>query len=294
LQSGQREVPHSLKNWSVTLRGLEEIVSSLKDLDFNFLLTRNINQDPLENFFCQIREHDGRNVNAAPTQFRQYFKTILINNYSTAHSLNANCQEEGSADILSSVKMFVTQGVAEEAEVEPLINFNEFVIPSYDYSYLTKISLGYVSGFIVKKLKLPCETCKSNVVCTDAIAVWHNLSLEKEYVDKVPKKLKYCTPKFLRLLCQYYNIIMYCLPKICHLPNRLGELIGHLEHVCVFQNSGPKHDIKRGIINKFTMLCSHNWTTGINRYLCGKTSKPVVDAVFTQARQYYLKNRRKK
>jgi hypothetical protein len=167
LQSGQREIPHSLKNWSVTLRGLEEIVTSLKDLDFNFLLTRNINQDPLEIFFCQ---------------------------------------EKGSADILSSVKMFVTQGVAEEAEVEPLINFNEFVIPSYDYSYLTKISLGYVSGFIVKKLKLPCETCKSNVVCTDAIAVWHNLSLEKEYVDKVPKKLKYCTPKFLRLLCQYYNI----------------------------------------------------------------------------------------
>jgi hypothetical protein len=281
LQSGQREVPHSLKNWSVTLRGLEEIVTSLKDLDFNFLLTRNINQDPLENFFCQIREHDGRNVNAAPAQFRQYFKTILINNYNTAHSLNANCQEEGSADILSLVKTFVTQGVA-EAEVEPLVNFNEFVIPSYDYSYLTKISLSYVSGFIIKKLN------------TDAIAVWQNLSLEKEYVDKVPKKLKYCTPKFLRLLCQCNNIIMYCLPKICHLPNRLGELIGHLEHVCVFQNSGPKHDIKRGIINKFTMLCSHNWTTGINRYLCGKTSKPVVDAVFTQARQYYLKNRRKK
>jgi hypothetical protein len=56
LQSGQREVPPSRKNWSVTLRGLEEIVTSLKDLDFNFLFTRNINQDPLENFFCQIRQ----------------------------------------------------------------------------------------------------------------------------------------------------------------------------------------------------------------------------------------------
>jgi hypothetical protein len=54
LQTGQREVPPSLKNWSVTLRGLEEIVTSLKDLDFNFLLTRNINQDPLENFSAKF------------------------------------------------------------------------------------------------------------------------------------------------------------------------------------------------------------------------------------------------
>jgi hypothetical protein len=38
----------------VTLRGLEEIVTSLKDLDFNFLLTRNINQDPLENFSAKF------------------------------------------------------------------------------------------------------------------------------------------------------------------------------------------------------------------------------------------------
>lgn len=49
VDSNKLEFP-SLKSWISTLCGLEELLKSLKDFYFHFLLTLNINQDPIEIF----------------------------------------------------------------------------------------------------------------------------------------------------------------------------------------------------------------------------------------------------
>ncbi|XP_074040845.1 uncharacterized protein [Leptinotarsa decemlineata] len=47
--------PPSLKNWSFILKNMKSIWSVLKSEDFSDLLTRRLNQDPLENAFGQLR-----------------------------------------------------------------------------------------------------------------------------------------------------------------------------------------------------------------------------------------------
>jgi hypothetical protein len=72
-------------------QGMEYLVKSLKRLDISYLLTKNINLDPVKIFFCQIRQHGGRNTNLTIVQSKSFFKTLLINNFVTRHSINANC-----------------------------------------------------------------------------------------------------------------------------------------------------------------------------------------------------------
>ena len=55
-RNGKKFTPPSLKNWIITLNGFEAIVLKLKNGGIMFVKTRVFNQDPLENFFGQVRQ----------------------------------------------------------------------------------------------------------------------------------------------------------------------------------------------------------------------------------------------
>lgn len=50
---------------------------------------RLFNQDPLENFFSQIKQHGGRNTKPNCVSFREYYKTLLVNSF-TNNNLKAS------------------------------------------------------------------------------------------------------------------------------------------------------------------------------------------------------------
>jgi hypothetical protein len=56
-------VSPSITNWILSIRKLKMIWTKLQSSEFEFLCTRNLNQDPLENFFCCVRSHGVRNIN---------------------------------------------------------------------------------------------------------------------------------------------------------------------------------------------------------------------------------------
>lgn len=75
------------------------------------LKTRNINQDPLENFFGMIRSHNRRNLNPTCSNFESSFKTLLINNLTGKHSIGNNCEEDTNKKILFSLQYFVENSI---------------------------------------------------------------------------------------------------------------------------------------------------------------------------------------
>lgn len=81
----------SLKNWIFTLRGFQNIWKKVNNAGIQFLRTRHINQDPLENFFGMIRSHGRRNINPSCSQFSGSYKTLLINNLTSKGSMGSNC-----------------------------------------------------------------------------------------------------------------------------------------------------------------------------------------------------------
>ncbi|CAH2108815.1 unnamed protein product [Euphydryas editha] len=81
----------SVKNFIKTIEGMEAlwIVLSRK-YSFDTLLTRHFNQDPIENFFGNIRSYGARNNAPNSISFEGGYKALLINNYNSPHSLKSN------------------------------------------------------------------------------------------------------------------------------------------------------------------------------------------------------------
>lgn len=76
-----RKYPVVLKNWMHTLEGFLVSNKYLREIQFASFITKNFNQDPIENFFGQVRQHGGRNVNPNCNSFLGYYKSLIINSY---------------------------------------------------------------------------------------------------------------------------------------------------------------------------------------------------------------------
>lgn len=81
-----KKIP-SIANWITTIQGLQLICKRLLKAGFKYILLRNFNQDPIENFFGSIRSHGLRNINPTPANFISSFKSLVINNFTSTHSV---------------------------------------------------------------------------------------------------------------------------------------------------------------------------------------------------------------
>lgn len=88
-----RQIP-SIKGWLLNIASLQalwEDVSSKYKLEY--LLTRRINQDCLENFFCCIRKAGGNNYTPNVLQLKSGMKNLVCNNI-LSDSYNGNCSDD--------------------------------------------------------------------------------------------------------------------------------------------------------------------------------------------------------
>ncbi|XP_049817860.1 uncharacterized protein LOC126264344 [Aethina tumida] len=152
----------SLKNWHFTLRGFIYLSKKLLGMGFKFISPRSFNQDPLENFFGQIRSHGVRNVNPTCTSFISSTKALIVNNFMSSHSPSFNCEEDLSTGALDSLKDLIAQEDTSESNSEI-----DFVSEHHHTLYKTSdLSTPYVAGAVIKKMfkKLSCLNCRKLMV----------------------------------------------------------------------------------------------------------------------------------
>lgn len=92
-RNSKKQIP-SIRNWITTLKSSINIWQDLKAVGVNFFYTRNLNQDPLENFFGRIRALNSRNINPDATSFKNAFRSLLVTNVMGPHSPHANCEDD--------------------------------------------------------------------------------------------------------------------------------------------------------------------------------------------------------
>lgn len=158
----------------------------MKTLGFKFLLTRCLQQDPLENFFGIIRGLCGQNFRPTCVQFTASYKTCLINNL-VSNSYLTNCENDETDFLISFLKppplsASLPLAVPIQYSNEPSTSFTTQTesIPKILYSMKFHTS-SYIAGFICKKfLKKDCPRCTSFFLgskCTDI----HSLIIIKQY-----------------------------------------------------------------------------------------------------------------
>lgn len=104
---GKRSVPPTFKNWVFTLKNFILLRNVLKEVGFKRFNPRFLNQDPLENYFGQIRQRGGRFVNPTVAAFGQHFKSLLVNNLTSRQSVGANCEED-NCNVLVTLTKFIS------------------------------------------------------------------------------------------------------------------------------------------------------------------------------------------
>lgn len=99
-----KKVP-TLTNWTFTVDGFQKLWNILHTkFDFHKLNTRYCNQDPLENFFGQIRSHAVRHINPTPSQFQESFITLLVSNMKSISIVGGNCEAADDSFMLLSLE----------------------------------------------------------------------------------------------------------------------------------------------------------------------------------------------
>lgn len=111
-----RYVSPCLKGYIDNLRGLRWIWKVGERKGITTLKLRNLNQDPLENYFGQVRQTLGSNTDPTLPQFIAGMKTCLVQQVTSGR--NANCQED-DVDFIADLEALIKEAEADAKEAQP-------------------------------------------------------------------------------------------------------------------------------------------------------------------------------
>ena len=154
-----------LKGFQITLHGILALWSELKSVhSFKFLLTRRLNQDPLENFFGVVRQQGGNSDNPTPAQFGTAFKKLFYDNFLVSSA--GNCNADFNLMLVGAPSQNVLSSLSKTIPKEIEIDVNDYRSSSVQNSLIGTNAVAYVAGYLLKKcfLKHDCETCKGKLV----------------------------------------------------------------------------------------------------------------------------------
>lgn len=220
------------------------------------LKTRNINQDPLENFFGMIRSHNRRNINPTCSNFESSFKTLLINNLTGKHSIGNNCEEDTNKKILFSLQYFVENSIDTLNSSSTNITEEETVIDDMLLKSNKQININLDFKHINKLLyMLPFNNC---YICQDIIL--------SEEINS--------------LFHTTYTICETQMPSLCFrtgLHKQLSTIIRDGVDFSYFLCKKHKFDFESIFIKiSIENFSISQWCADINRKISGKdTSKPI-------------------
>lgn len=151
---------HFIYGWKLTINSTKALWETLKSRRYTFLLTRNLNQDCIENFFGQIRNCCGNARNPTPIQFSRAFKKLFTLKYFNQVD-GANC-----IDDINEVLLNITPELLENCKTiipEPTAK-NPLKVFTSDYRNISSTdgnALVYVTGYLLKKslLQHSCDVC---------------------------------------------------------------------------------------------------------------------------------------
>lgn len=118
-----------IRGWDITIRSIMFLWSRLKNFQgFGYLNMRGLNQDPLENFFSNIRRHGFQNSNPTCHEFVAALKTIVVNKFVASSLDESNCEDD-MCQPLTLLSHFLTLSETEERRLLKMDTLNDFLNP---------------------------------------------------------------------------------------------------------------------------------------------------------------------
>ncbi|XP_071054651.1 uncharacterized protein [Onthophagus taurus] len=275
--NGKEFVPPTVGNWIITLQGFIYIWKIVYNEKFQYLYTRNLNQDAIEIFFGCIRSHGVRNVNPTTNAFTNSFKTLIINNFVSSHSPNANCEEGESEGALNILNAFLNDNVKISIGVEIVDENNcpiKFKETSYSQLNIDSYIAGYLARGLLKKLK-NCRACKTFLL-TKQSETHHELINARAYNANA---LLRPNSQYTTLFGKCTQLAHYLLPIMCEKSHVLIRISSEMYKYINIQSSCSVHDLQAIFIEKFLNLYVFTWVKNVNLVLKGQGRRNINDSI---------------
>lgn len=299
----------SLSSWLKTIQNFQALSLHMHKLGVNSLLLRHFNQDPIENFFGAIRAQGWSNIMPTAAGFQAAYKTLLVNNMVSAHSVGANCEKD-QGKCLQSLKYLFKE---ETKEVQPhqieiveehlflqCINTDELLRSESHVDRERCAAIGYCSGWLIKtakkKVYKTCATCKNDLE-SEELEDFHKFIKAKEYNGKdwlcYPKRGIYDN------FTQIENIINEILKTTTHSKMKIFVYLQTIVSIHVqwdfISCQIHKDKLVMYLTNKNILFCINNWCKEVNDILSGKAPLwDLNDPIKVQAHHHHQKYKLRK
>jgi hypothetical protein len=151
-----------LKALQTTINGTFQVWKSVQP-SIQFLCTRRLNQDPLENFFGCIRQQGGNCDTPTPIQFTRAFRKLFYDNYLSPS--NTNCAADLDAMLVRCKDTRKTTEPAASNEIATTVPFQieevDYQLPLVEQNLMKANAITYVTGYLLRKClqKHNCQVC---------------------------------------------------------------------------------------------------------------------------------------
>jgi len=297
MKFGKSKVP-TIKNWISTIKGFQYLCKKLLNAGFKFLSLRSFNQDPVENFFCQVRSHGLRNTNPTCFHFQNSFKSLIINNLISSQSVGANCEKD-NCENLTTLKQLLTLNnkSTNQIQIIPQINFSSItqnsIIPQK--SKLAQSCQAYVAGAIVNKVKKLTSNCKFCLEVLKSTNVKNDQILKtRQYNNcflQTPSIIS--TNIYAHILSEFNSVINIIFKE----PNIKLYFLNKINTEIKINNICLHHDTKSLFINAAFNILMFAFTANVNRVLKGEKLKMLCSeegTILCQAENYFKHFKMKK
>lgn len=150
-----------IRGWKITINGTMHLWDVLKNKGMEFLFTRRVQQDCLENFFGTIRQQNGNCINPTAIQFIRTFRKLFC--MKIINSGTENCEEDAAKIV---IKVADISNVEHDGYDETERVIENDIESSIDKDYKTcdllqKNFFRYISGYLISKCmrKHTCPVC---------------------------------------------------------------------------------------------------------------------------------------
>lgn len=263
---------------------------------FRYVCLKPFNQDALENLFGNIRSHGFRNVNPQCNDFKNSLKSLIINNFSSYHSVGYNCKEDYSVAV-DNLTQYISNSTSVDTSSlsEPLpmtVTFPEYLL-NRKSPLLQRNIRTYIAGFIIRKIlktSSDCQTCKAIFLSNPDKD--NQLISVRDYAQSLIIQNSY----FTLLLNQAFTILKYVLQRTCHLERISNILKNYLYlHLDLNPINCPIHNTSTFFMDYVVRFFIFNWTKTINKIIRGTDSrlfKNSNDRIKFLAYKYYIKKQK--
>ena len=152
-----------LKGWVITLKSIISLLHRLyNDGIVSFLITRRLNQDPLENPFGSIRQQGGNSDNPTPIQFKRAYKKLFHTNLLQVDTGNCEIDMDQPLLQLGNLQHIAAPVLTNAPRIPLKIITTEYANMDVQAKIIKDNATVYVAGFLLRKtfLKHRCSLVK--------------------------------------------------------------------------------------------------------------------------------------